>query len=258
MGMREIHDVVIRLSRRQDEIKNQLTDRHEQFRTWKARGAQAVAVRVTALPVSAPLYLDSVYGSKAVSRDLTNISGHWVRARSPEEQKEDFPAPLNMLSEIPILGGTAWTGLRSGDGRAVRQVIMRNGLIDLWFKVPWVAETPTPPRPVLRLGWIIALCANALIRVHAFRETAAAPSSEYALQVEFLSTIGPSNSVMQITYPALGAHEDFGLAFDTPMVPDLYPIRDDRDEVMNLIVRDLYDACAIKLERPVLKIDWPS
>ncbi len=259
MGMREIQDIVIRLSRRQDEIRDRLIERRDLFQAWAPKGVNTqVAIRVTALPVSAPLYLDPVFKNRAVSNDLGDVSGDWIIGPSELHLREKFPSPYSSLSERRVLGGTAWT--RGPSEHAAKQVILRNGLVDVWFKSPWyAARSGATPRSIFPLGWVINLSANALLRVCAFREAAQSPACEYALQLELRSISGPGDCPIQMTVPGLGGGlgEDFGSAFETPVILGPYAVGD-REDVMNLIVRDLYDASGEHSEPSILEIDWPS
>ena len=144
--------------------------------------------------------------------------------------------------------------------RVVRQIVLRNGLVDLWFKWPWYAQrSGETPQPKIPFGWVVGLSANALLRLAAFRDAAQTPACEYALELELRSVSGPTDCPVQLTYrwQMGGIGEDFGSAIETPVILDLYSVGD-RDEVMNLIVRDLYDASGINTPPADLKIDWPS
>jgi hypothetical protein len=109
------------------------------------------------------------------------------------------------------------------------------------------------------LNWVVALSANALLKAYAFRDSAQAPACEYALELELRSLSGPTDSHIQLTHNLLsgGIGEDFGSPIETPVILDLYSVGD-RDEVLNLIVRDLYDSSAINQPPDTLKINWPS
>jgi hypothetical protein len=86
VGMREIHDIVMRLSRRQDEIQKRLSERQELFRDWVGIGQRfgdlRVGFRVTALPVGGPLYIDKVFGVRDVSRSFVPVKGTWGKGES--------------------------------------------------------------------------------------------------------------------------------------------------------------------------------
>lgn len=134
MGMREIQDAVIRLSRRQDGIRNTLIERQNLFRAWSPSGSDScVALRVTALPVSAPLYVDQVFGNRTVSKNFEELTGKWVAAASESEELFYPPTPPGSLSERRVLGGTEWNG-GGGRDQVVKQTILRNGLVEVWFK----------------------------------------------------------------------------------------------------------------------------
>src|ERR1700722_7264641 len=74
--MREIHDIVMRLSRRQDEVQRRFSDRQQRFQRWVNPDRLSpipiqnlrTAFRATAVPVGAPLYLEKVFKNREVSR----------------------------------------------------------------------------------------------------------------------------------------------------------------------------------------------
>ena len=89
VGMREVHDIVMRLSRRQDEIRQRLAERQELFYDWIGRrsiklvsGNFMVGFRVTAVPVGAPLHLEKIFRNTAVSGNFRQVSGRWVASPS--------------------------------------------------------------------------------------------------------------------------------------------------------------------------------
>ncbi len=250
VGMREVHDMVMRFSRRQDEIRQRLLDRQEQFRNWFNLRVLNVktGVRITAIPVGAPLYLDPVFKNLEVSKDLKDIGGKWV-LNPPNSQTDHFPVPLaGGLSERPVLGGTMWSA--DWDERAAQQFIFRDGLVDAWFKWPWKDSN----KPRLFLAWVVALAANVLLRVYSFRNAAQAPTCEYGIQIEIISSNGGSFTFVQLL---MGSElpRELGERFQTPVTLGPYPIGD-REGVMNLIVRDLLDASGTPLNLGRLEIDW--
>jgi hypothetical protein len=256
MRMREIHDVVMRLSRRQDELQRRLVERKDLFERWMGRGSGTpnlqVGFRLTAIPVGAPLYLDQVFRNPAVSRGLSGVSGTWTDQAMPQP----FYSPKRSLSENPVLGGTKWRSY-SDDRGAAEKLILRDGLIDTWFKIPWEGQGGPKPLPLLQFQWIVALATNILTGIEAFRSATRAPNCEYALQLEWLSTNGPSDLGVQLVTFHSGFPGPLGSEFTTPSLPELYPVGD-REKVINLIVRDVYDAAGVPESPPDLNIDWST
>jgi hypothetical protein len=257
IGMREIHDIVMRLSRREDEIQRRLLDRGALFESWVGRNPRAtfsnlqVGFRVTAIPVGAPLYVENVFRNPAVSRDLREVPGNWRTNELIHRQM--FSPPETGLAERPVLGGTKWTG--SDNDRVVEKVIFRDGTIDIWFRWPWYHRDQRGPSPILSFDWIVATAANALSGVDGFREAAQAPTCEYGLQVEIFSTNGPADTPVRLVTTPRGTFDVFGSDFATPAILGPYGVGD-RDDVMNRIVRDLYDASAVPANLPRLEMEW--
>jgi hypothetical protein len=255
VGMREIHDMVMRLSRRQDEIRQRLAERRELFHAWIPRRLIVqnlqVAFRVTAIPVGAPLYQDRIFGNRLISQPLKNIVGNRVSSPS-NAHTQRFEIPMIVGSERPILGGTRWAD--SWDQRSIQQVILRDGIVDVWFKCPWYNRSGHPDS-VLFFDWIIAASANVLVRVDSFREAAQAPMCEYGLEVEILSTNGAADCAVQLVTGPIARL--LGSAFETPAILGRYSVGD-RDRVMNLIARDLQEACGVANDQATLEIDWSA
>lgn len=262
--MREINDIVMRLSRRQDEIQRRLAERRELFERWIGCWDVGVAsrlgvmnlrvgFRVTAIPVGAPLYLDRVFRNPAVSRDLVEINGTW---KVKQDVRHLFSSPKTGLGENPVLGGTRWS--TSGSDRAAEKTILRDGLIDIWFRWPWYKDQRgSSEKAILHFDWVVASSANALASIDAFRNAVQAPTCEYGLQLELVSTNGSSHTSLRLVDTRYGSFESFGDELATPAILGPYSIGDG-DKAMNLIVRDLYDASAIPQDAPQLEIDWPA
>lgn len=262
VAMREVHDIVMRLSRRQDEIRQRLAERQTLFHYWFGRRSAkivdknlVVGFRVTAVPEEPPLHLEKVFRNTAVSGDLREVSGQWVYSPG-NSPMATFRSPQSNLSERPVLGGTRWDA--NASEKAARQEIFRDGLIDLWFKWSW----PWPwsgTEGLLRLEWIISLSANAVFRVGSFRYAVQAPACEYALQIELLSSDGHTDCPVGLVD---WANQKMGSSLDTPTILGPYSIGD-RDKVVNLIIRDLYEAAGEPTDDPVLplptlEISWSA
>jgi hypothetical protein len=137
-------------------------------------------------------------------------------------------------------------------------VIYRDGLIDIWFKWPWYRDQHgSSEKSILPLDWIVATAVNALVGVQDFRNAAQAPTCEYGLEVELLSTDGSADTALRLARPVGEGFDLFDSDFETPAMLGPYGIGDS-DDVMNRIVRDLYDAGAKRDDPPKLEIDWPT
>jgi hypothetical protein len=260
--MREIHDIVMRLSRRQDDVQAQFAGRRERFEHWVGLEPNALlggnlrtGFRVTAVPVSAPLHLGRVFNNREVSRPPYGVNGKWVR-ETASSSPQAFPWPVSM-SERPVLGGTAWISDPSSD-RAGEKTILRDGLTDIWFRWPWYKDQRwQSSKPVLHLDWIVAASAEAIASADAFRRAVQSPGCEYGVQLELLATNGPAEIPVQLVQTRMGLTDLFDSEFETPAILGPYSIGD-RDLAMNSILRDLLDASGEAGEWPRLEIDWSS
>jgi hypothetical protein len=259
VGMREIHDIVMRLSRRQDEIQRRFSERRDRFRFWLGERHPMVqnlkaAFRATAVPVGAPLHIERVFNNRDVSRGFHGGSGTWRRVGS-DPILEEFPSPI-ILSERPVLGGAAWISSRSDDISGTKAV-HRDGLVDIWFKWPWYSVRGSTPNPMLPFNWIIAAAADAIASAEAFKQAVQSPACEYGLQLELLATNGPAEVSLELAVNRMGFMQPFASAFETPTIFGPYSIGD-QDAAINSIVRDLLDASGEVNDLPRLEIDWAS
>ena len=254
MSMREIHDGVMRLSRRQDEIKNTLEECSNAFREWLGYRPGSIGasnlmtgMRVTGIPVGAPLYVDPVFQNKAVSRGLRSVSCTWTKDGTRRTSTCSIPqAPV----ERPILGGTRWE--REASDRATRLDILRNGFIQACFKSAWLEDERRQPHPYLWFDLIVSFTANVLAHVDVFRKEAQAPACEYGLELEILATNGPSEVPVELKLS--GHHEVIGSFL--PVILGPYPIGE-YDKAINLVARDVFNACGEPLEE-ILEVDWEA
>jgi hypothetical protein len=260
VGMREIQDIILRLSRRQDEIQGRLSDRRERFHSWMGTRNLSenlcVGFRLTALPVGAPLQVDKVFNNRDVSRGFNDARGTW-RQNAANASTKDFLSCLS-LSERPVLRGTAWTSPSSRD-RNGEKLIQRNGLIDLWFKWPWYKpQNESNQNPMLHIDWLVAASANVIASLDAFRTAAQSPACEYGLELEVLATNGSADLSAQLVTTHRGFSDPLDSRLPTNASLGPYTIGD-KDLVMNLIVRDLLEGSGVDADTwPKLEIDWAA
>jgi hypothetical protein len=110
---------------------------------------------------------------------------------------------------------------------------------------------------MLLLYWIVAASADVIASTNAFKLACQSTGNEYGLQLELLAISGPAEVPIHLATMPHGFTELLDSAFDTPATLGPYSIGD-RDEAMNLIVRDLLDASAVTTDWPSLEIDWAS
>jgi Schlafen, AlbA_2 len=261
VGMRELHDIVLRLSRRQDEIQRRLSLSRDHFRSWMGTTGLPqnlyVGFRVTAVPVGAPLQVEKVFNNREVSRGFNGARATW-RQDAANAATNNLPSCVT-LSERPVLGGTAWTAPSNYQDRNGEKLILRDGLIDLWFKWPWYKpQHESNQSPILDFDWLPAASANVIASADAFRTAAQSPACEYGLELEILATNGSADVPAQLVMTHRGFNDplDSHLPTDASLGP--YSVGD-RDLVMNLIVRDLLEGSGVAADQwPKLEIDWAA
>ena len=200
----------MRISRRQDEVQRRFLDGREQFEKsvgTRIPSTTLAAFKVTAVPVGSPLQLDRVFHNREVSRGFHDVNGTW-RHGAANSSKQIFGSPVD-LSERPILGGAAWVSPSTSSGRWGKKLIMRDGVVDLWFKWPWYESRNSAAKSMLLFEWLIAASANVIASANAFREAVQAPSCEYGLTLDMLSTNGAAETPVQIASTRLGSAEPF-------------------------------------------------
>lgn len=89
-----------------------------------------------------------------------------------------------------------------------------------------------------------------------FANAAGMPECEYAMTLEVRCTNGAADIPLRIGFLIPGA-DDLG-EIESPLVVEEPMSMSDRDELMNRVTRDFYDACHQRLRQPnVLKItNW--
>lgn len=174
--LREIRDAVTRMA--QNEEKNdrarRLSERQQEFEAWMRNGESdqdaQVGFRVTAIPSGAAPPVDEVFQNRDLSRGLRKITGQWG---TNTQNQEFFPA-RDDLSEYPALGGAVWATIPAVE-KAVRELILRNGLIDVWVRRPWHKDQRQQhAQPLLYFDWILGVIGNVLLRVDSFGRAAQA------------------------------------------------------------------------------------
>ena len=251
--MREIHDIVMRLSRRADETQRRLAERERDFHTWFGHRDQyanpVVGFRISAIPVGAPLYVERVFENTDVSRDLRPVIGTIVQSSNRSQPREFYPTNT-AFGERKILGGTLRLSAPSEDRYTLHET-MRDGRIDVWYRFN--------PRPVtdrrLLFDWIVANSANVLLGIDAFRNITQSPQYEYAMVLEFVSSNGPAFISLAIVtnFPPSRIGDEIG----TPLSLGPYEVGD-KNVVMNTVLRDLTDATGDRFEAPRIEIQWPT
>lgn len=192
VGMREIHDIVMRLSRRQDEIQSRLSERRERFRNWVGIGMPfenlRVGFRITALPVGGPLHIERVFNVRDVSRNFDGVRGTWRKDETNSSTK-DFPSCVS-LSERPVLGGRLGSLLRLAKDQA------RSGFFGTASLTSGSNGRGTRPRTGQRrsryftsTGSSLSLLTRSLLQM-SLEERRSLQAANMAFQLELLGTNG--------------------------------------------------------------------
>jgi hypothetical protein len=239
MSMYEIQDLTLRLDRRTEEIQRSFKDSEAEFRVWADRRKPAtrkcVAFRVVAVPTGAPLHLPRTFRNPQV---ILPIRSFKALLNGNEKTKVDLSAPFTAGIERPVMRGSRRE--YENDERGHECTVRCDGKIELRWKEFW----SEPRQNKIYLGWILADVANVMMMAEAFASAAGAPGSEYAVEIEIIS----SSSGVFGPFPLYGwnpMHPFLG-EIETPFVQRLPLV--EKDLVLSTLLTDLLDAAGEPIE----------
>jgi hypothetical protein len=240
MTMREIQDLTMLRDRQSIKTEEALAARrslfHEALR--QRRGSAPTggqALRITAMPASTE-GLDA----EAVRRACPEvIRGHY--AATYRNQDFELSLPFMGVSQRPILAGTRW--YHDTPYTQVTWDLHYNGMCEfvLWRAEGGVSEI------AMHCEWIAAALIDVLILIDKVRMVGGSPSLEYGLELEANRRGG------NLEFFALaGRSPTFAtLKTDGPellLAPLAFSERSDIPQVASLVLRDVYNACAIDFD----------
>ncbi len=245
MTMREIQDLTLRVERGLEAIERRFVERREAFEKWAREVpviTPAVGMRATALPTSADLYVERVYGRSEYFPFVRDFSASIGGA------KVDLLLPRHPVAERPILRGAR----REDDDEYVPsyQELRCDGLIEIAFKHLSRGLEPG----LVHLRCIMGLAVNAILCIHQFRTAAGAPDVEYGLELEVM-TVNGDMPLAGFWYgsPLAGA---MGPLSPNPLVLPPRGMRlsigspDEFQRLINIILTDIYDAASVRRTEP--------
>lgn len=241
MTMREIQDLTFSVRRGLDAIAERLNAHAQAFHTWAdamplSEGKARAAVRVTLTPSTADLMIDRVHSIA----EVTPVNQKWALLLGGNRKKE---AELySFFSDWkPVLRGTECSIQDEDERQHVR--LSCDGTINYEFirNGSLTGGVPTSPfgqanvHPII----VVAMILNAFETAERFRAYAGAQAVEYAVDVEILVSHRLPLLYWRHDWPeTAGALAAGQLRLPTYSLQG----RETWNELLTLIVRDLYDA----------------
>jgi hypothetical protein len=240
MTMYEIQDLTLRLDRRTDEIQRMFDESKTEFRSWIERRRPAtrkvVGIRVVAVPTGAPLYIPRTFRNHQVILPMKSFK---AVLNGNEGNKVDLPTPFDPGSERPMMRGS----LREyeNDERGHQCIVRCDGRIELRWKRFWSELRENR----IYASWILADVANVMLMAEAFASTAGVPGSNYAVEVEVISSSTGGFSA----FPLYGWYtaDPYVGEIETPFIQRL--ALDDKNLVLSTLLTDLLDAAGERIEK---------
>lgn len=251
MTMREIQDLTLFAERRSGEIDRAFEERRDSFRKWITEipgigdRETKLAIRGTAIPASADVYVEKVVGNNEFFPRLRQFGGE---LNGPVELFVPGTRSGGFQPERPIFRGAQRT--RDVSGSAAYQEVQKDGTIEIAYKIA------RRDGVLLFLPWIMGVCANVLVGAHSFRTAAGAPDIEYLFELELSAWRGD----LEIGRFGSGSIDMLlGVAEPNPLVIRLsIGAPDEFTRLLNIILDDICDAAGVgpRAEQEYLSIDF--
>jgi hypothetical protein len=234
MTMREIQDLTLDLARGAERLDELFAGRAAAFEGWlqHSQPGERGGVRITAVPL-APLPRTQRIASN--SQPPVIPPRYVVKAGGTDT---DLLVPQHGFAR-PIVRGLR----RHAHDDSVRVDILESGLVDFWYNQAVTQGLH------FQLFWVFASYLSVLDYVDWMRSVAGAPDWEFGIEVGFAGrALTRPNLVLGVIY-------DPSLTIQIADVPIIFPripsrSRSDREEIINLVLRDLLDATGDQS-------DWP-
>lgn len=193
MGMREIQDMTLNVSRGLERLDRRLSERSERFEEEFKRletPEDGFGIRVTAAPVEDEIWFDRVFAERRIMEKFDAPWRNVIRESGDRTLIVESPTYFRSLFWKPILRGARAEGRfpsasewsHNGDkmsGWAYRELHC-DGLVEVGF----VSTSPTIHNQTFRFDWLIVMFANLAVWADHVRRQADAPTAEYALEAE--------------------------------------------------------------------------
>lgn len=236
MTMREIQDLTLDLARGAERLDELFVKRATAFANWlqHSQPGERGGVRITAVPL-APL--------PRIQRIASNLQPPVIPPRYVVKNGNtdtDFLVPQHGFAR-PIVRGLR----RHAHDDSVRVDILESGLVDFWYNQPVTQGLH------FQLPWFFASYLSVLDYVDWMRSIVDVPDWEFAIELGFAARAltGP-NLVLGVIYKPSSTIEIADVPIIFPRIPSRSRL--DREEIINLVLRDLLDAAGEQSEWPRL------
>jgi Putative DNA-binding domain len=226
MTMREIQDLTLNLARGVELLDAVFTGRATAFAHWLQHSlpGEGGGVRITAVPLAPLPRIQRIAGNL----QTPEIPPCYVAKEG--DRATDLLVPRHGFDR-PIVRGLR----RNAHDDSTRVDILESGLVDLWH------HNPLTQRLHLHLTWFLGAYLSVLDYVDWMRSVADAPDWEFAIELGFdvRALSGPRLVLGEIHIPG-STIEIADVPITFPRIPSRN--RSDREDIINLVVRDLLDA----------------
>lgn len=256
MTMREIRDLTLSAASGMDAIERRFAELRAEFRSWATNGIPGEGIgvrrqsyRVSAVPLSADLYMERVHADENVKPTSGSAS---VLLHGRLQDLHPVDASYHWR---PVLRGTQAEEVYHAErGRRVR-LSCDGSLQDLSF-MGSAAEDTLGQRTdwVLFPGCHFASIINAMQSVDRFRRVVGAQVVQYALEVEILTNARLPVQRMSTAWPQIAGHIEPG-----SHVFPRYPVgeADTWNDLINLMWRDFWNLIGVETKQGEIALGAP-
>jgi hypothetical protein len=222
MTMREIQDLTLDFARGVERLDTQFADRAKAFSHWLQHSppGERGGYRITAVPLASLSNIPRIVNRPSFP------ARHVLKENGTET---DLVVPRHGAVR-PIIRGIRQ---HSHDNSVVVDML-QSGLVDFWH------HSVLAEGLHFQLTWLFAAYLNVLDRVDWMRSVAEAPDWEFAIELGLGIRGSPHQKLMLgVTYNPRMTIELADLPTTFPRVP--FRDRSDRENILNLVLRDLLD-----------------
>jgi len=248
MTMREIQDLTLDLARGAERLEGKFVERAALFEEWVRTSATEVgAFRITAMPLA---------GFPGVSEIMTQGRVPGIQGRSRHNVMIDSATvectSLPQGAIRPIVRGFR---LHAQDD-STRTDVLSSGLVDMWSRHPPVEGKH------FYVHWMLGSYLFVLSLIESFRTITNSPDFEFALEFSLSGhtiALRAGGGTMPLHALLLGAPNAPQYTWRVGPLPITFPRLTsrrlgDREDIINIAMRDLFDAVGEPLPWSVLKL----